>query len=160
MQTITFRHEQKHHPLALSLKEELDKYPAGLSKTKEMAAVSFHLVLLPSVTDKKLLLRTYAECVNDNNSRTGSWSSNWMISFNGITMRAMTVGSFSYEGGNFHRQSTNKFLSTSLQGESMTTAIIQHVSSYEQEVLLSVKNSCIQLSQNLKSIRGILPVTH
>ena len=152
-----------HHPLALSLNEELDKYQARLSKTKETSAVSFRAMLLPGSTDKELLLRTYAECVDDKNSKTGSWSSEWTISFHGVTaeiLGTVTVTSFSYEGGNFQLRSTNKFPTTTLQGESLATAIFQHVSSCEQEVLLSVKNSCAQSSHNLKSIRGILPMTH
>jgi F-actin capping protein alpha subunit len=119
LQQIKSRHEQDtcsgstssadHHPLALLLKQEMEG--SGVRG-----------VVVPGTNnnnDKELLLRTYAERVDEEKSRTGFWSAEWTIQTQETTAElsgTVQIGSFSFEGGNFQLRSTREFPLTIIDG--------------------------------------------
>jgi F-actin capping protein alpha subunit len=177
---------QSHHPLALLLKQGMEeKYHASSLNTRSsstgerVVVVARGVALAPGTTkedDNDILLRTYAECVEEENSRTGFWSAEWTIraaASHDVTTTTTTMaevsgivqlGSYSFDhGNNYQLRSTQTFPMMQLQQgdtNNLVSVILEQIVSWEQQVLVSLKTSCAQSSLSLKSLRGILPITH
>ncbi|CAB9501998.1 capping protein (actin filament) muscle Z-line, alpha [Seminavis robusta] len=158
--TCAATQEDLSHPLAALLKQELNKYQEGLySGGKDV--ISRGEISAGSNNDE-VVLRTYAERVDEAKSRTGFWSAEWTIKSDASTAEIsgkLKICSFSFEGGNFQLRSTREFAPKTVEGE-LAPAIMKQIASWENEAFVSLMDSYAQSTHSLKSIRGILPVTH
>ncbi|CAB9526905.1 expressed unknown protein [Seminavis robusta] len=155
--TCAATQEDLSHPMAASLKEELTKYQDGIySGGKDVISRGD---ISPGSNNDEVVLRTYAERVDEAKSRTGFWSAEWTIKSDASILGKLNICSFSFEGGNFQLRSTRGFSPKTVEGE-LAPAIMKQIASWENEAFVSLMDSCAQSTYSLKSIRGILPVTH
>jgi hypothetical protein len=151
------------HTLAAPLKEQVESYqrengPDGITSRRALA---------PGADGNQLLLRTYSERVDEAKCRTGSWTAEWTIGSEPGSSSAELSGQvsmcvFSYEDGNIQIRSTRDFAPVVVEtpGSDLAQEIVKQIGSWEEEFLSSLKDSYSKVGQNLRSIRGILPITH
>ena len=150
------------HPLIASLREQVEKHQQnvapGVTARRDVAVAG---------DANQILLRTYAERVDKEKCRTGSWMAEWTIQSEAGSSSAEVSGkvnicSFSFEDGNIQLRTTKEFPAVKVEGSAsdLAAAILQQIVSWEKNLCLSLQEICYNAGQSLKSIRGILPLTH
>lgn len=154
------------HPLAAPLRAQLEEAAQLQQQPEKKPSTIRRQSILTPETDV-LLLRTYAERVDEAQCRTGSWTAEWTI--RSVSAQAEVSGrvstcAFSFEeGNNVQVRSTKDFAATTITGAEDTLlvqGILQQIATWEDQVRASLRDSSAATNQSLKSIRGILPMTH
>jgi len=124
--------------------------------------------IIAGENDNTLLFRTYAERVDDAKCRTGYWTAEWKIeTTSSDSSEAQVSGqvetcAFSFEDGNVQLRSSQNFDVTTVSGGEdatvLTKTILRQIGVWENQVLQVLVNKD-SYTRQLKSIRGILPVT-
>lgn len=165
------------NPLTASLHEQMEAYQTDRHDAAQVARRE-----IMEDNNNTLLLRTHAERIDEAKCRTGYWTAEWTIQCNSEspTTNAQLSGqvsmcTFSFEdGNNVQARSTKEFelttvtatasddeaSSSSTPSSLLATAILQQIATWEDQVLASLHESYATIGQSLKSIRGILPITH
>ena len=153
------------HPLAAPLRAQLEEAASQQQQPEKSATIRRETIIAPE-TDV-LLLRTYAERIDDAQCRTGSWTAEWTIRSAPSSQEAEVSGrvstcAFSFEdGNNVQVRSTKDFTATTITSDALLAqAIVQQIAKWEDQVRASLRDSSAATNQSLKSIRGILPITH
>lgn len=148
------------NPLISSLREKMGKdvYGNGVTARRDVA--------LKGDAEQQILLRTYAERVDKEKCRTGSWMAEWTLQQSGDGASAevsgkVSVCSFCFEDGNIQLRTNEEFPVAQVEKDSgdLADAILQQIVVWEKNMCLSLQESCSRAGQSLKSIRGILPLT-
>ena len=124
--------------------------------------------IIAGENDNTLLFRTYAERVDDAKCRTGYWTAEWKIETSSSESSEAQVSghvetcAFSFEDGNVQLRSSQNFDVTTVSGGEdatvLTKTILRQIGVWENQVLQVLVNKD-SYTRQLKSIRGILPVT-
>ena len=154
------------HPLAPLLRDELAAYQSGLYD-KANNVTARREIANNGADENGLLIRTYAERIDEEKCRTGSWTCEWSIRTTADSSAEVSgqvsMCVFSYEDGNVQIRSTKVFPVTSVEAETASELakqiIHQHITTWENEVLGSLTEAYGNVGPNLKAIRGILPIT-
>ena len=160
------------HPLTASLKEQLQRGRDEDDAATATSTTRRDIILAPDDNDAQvLLLRTYAERIDEAKCRTGYWTAEWTIRSAPGSSQAEISGhvslcAFSFEdGNNLQLRSTQDFPVTTVVDASesstgvLAASIVQHMAHREDQVRASLRDSYATSSHQLKSIRGILPMT-
>lgn len=154
---VTSSEAESSHPLIASLREEIEKYQknaTGVTARRDVAVAG---------DANQILLRTYAEKVDKEKCRTGSWMAEWTIQAADSSAEVsgkVSICSFSFEDGNVQLRTTKEFPAVKVEGSELAAATTQQIFAWEDSLCLSLQESCYKAGQSLKSIRGILPLTH
>ena len=119
-----------------------------------------------------IYLSTYAELIDGNNSRTGSWTALWIIhaenapGVNEAEIKGeVSMRAWCYEDCTIHMDGSQSFESTSVAGDadeglSLAKVIVMQIKEWESEAIEALQNIYgDEMDGTLKSIRRVLPIT-
>ena len=176
------------HPLTASLRAQLQQQKetdTNATATTTATTTTTRRESIVASSSDVLVLRTYAERIEDDRYRTGSWTGEWTIRSSPKQQQEeeaevsgqVRLCAYSFEdGNNIQVRSTHDFTATTVRVTTddegndalLARAIIEQISQWEEQIrrtsLLqggeeSSYHNTTMLSQKLKSIRGILPRT-
>ena len=159
----TSSHEELSHSLAAPLRQAVETDKGN----DENATTARHAITMGEDANT-ILWRTYAERVDEAKCKTGYWTAEWKIQSQPASSSAevsgqVTLCAFSFEDGNIQLRSTKTFDKISIESESeleLSASILKQIAAWQEDVLKSLNDSYGRARQNLKSLRGILPITH
>ena len=155
--------ENVSHPLAAPLKEKLEAYQSETFSSKR--GVKARVAITQGDESYMCLINTYAEKIDVSNQYTGAWKATWVVASeeNDVAELSGTVSlhTFSYEDGNTQLRTNKEFetIEVSAGGDGLAAALVDQIVEWEHEVLglLVAMNDFV--SDNLRDIRRILPIT-
>lgn len=100
-----------------------------------------------------LVVRTYAERIDESNCHAGSWTAQWTVMSSGQVKGTVKVHALCYEEGSIQLHSTRDF------GPSSTTNVVKQIGDWEQQVVDSISELYVSMGEKLRSLRRVMPVT-
>ena len=152
--------EVNNHPLAAALKEQFNSYKDKFYSTKGLS-----VGVRVESKGNTLLVSMYTEGLDEANCHSGSWFSQWRIQAEGnseaLISGKVTLHACSYEGNNVQLHTVMDFgeVNVTAKGNDISESLIAQISMWETEVMDSCQRLHDDMSDKLKSLRRVLPVT-
>ena len=155
--------EKVSHPLAGPLKEKLEAYQKEAFSSKP--GVKARVAVTQGDEPYMCVLHTYAEKIDLSNQYTGSWTATWVVASEESDVAELSgtvsLHTYCYEDGNTQLRTKKEFetIEVNAGGDGLAKALMDRIVEWEHEVLglLVAMNDFV--SDNLRDIRRILPIT-
>ena len=164
MRNGSVKHELQESLAQELMKHQKDKYgPKGVTCYRDFQW---------GETANVIHLATHAEMIDGHNSRTGSWTAQWIIQAEntpGVNEAELSgdvhMRVWCYEGCTVHMSGTQTFASTALEGDPdeelpLAKVIVMQIKEWEKEVIEALGAVFEEeMDGTLKAIRRTLPIT-